>query len=115
MDFFKKNIIKAEGATLHEFNLKLSDTLQILNYSYTANGKIKNAKILFKNNLKLDFGAMISINIEQSIIKVILNKNEENSLVIEGRYKTNNSNYKKFKIKNNLKKKNWFNIGGKTK
>jgi hypothetical protein len=107
-DFFKKNIIKAEGATLHEFNLKLSDTLQILNYSYTANGKIKNAKILFKNNLKLDFfnNSINQLNIEQSIIKVILNKNEENSLVIEGRYKTNNSNYKKFKIKNNLKKKN---------
>ena len=51
-DFFNNNTINTKGTALHEFDLKLSNTLEILDYNYAVNGKIDEAKILLKNNFK---------------------------------------------------------------
>ena len=52
IDFFEKNTIKTRGTALHEFALELSSTLELLDYDYSTNGKIDEAKILFKENFK---------------------------------------------------------------
>ena len=108
LDFFNENSLSAEGSTLHEFDLILSKTLEVLDYNYIANGKIKKAKVLLKKSFKSNYfkNSVDQLNINESILKINLNKKNNNSLIIEGQYKTNNSGYKKFTIKNNLKKKN---------
>ena len=108
LDFFNENSLSAEGSTLHEFDLILSKTLEVLDYNYIANGKIKKAKVLLKKSFKSNYfkNSVDLLNINESILKINLNKKNKNSLIIEGQYKTNNSGYKKFTIKNNLKKKN---------
>ena len=107
LDFFNKNVLSAKGTALHEFDLKLNNTLKVLDYNYAANGEINEAKVLLKEDFKSDYFTkpINKIEIDKSILKVILNKKNKNSLIIEGQYKSNNSNYKKFKIKNNLNRK----------
>ena len=43
---------------------------------------------------------------EKTKLEINFNKNNNNSLTLDGLYSTDNSNYKKFKIKNNLNLKN---------
>lgn len=107
-DFFNNNTINTKGTALHEFDLKLSNTLEILDYNYAVNGKIDEAKILLKNNFKPKIleEAINKIYVEKTDLKININKKNKNSLNIEGQYKTNDSEYKKFKILNNLKMKN---------
>lgn len=108
IDFFEKNIIKTRGTALHEFALELSSTLELLDYDYSTNGKIDEAKILFKENFKPKIfeKAVKKILFEKTNFKINLNKKNKNSLILEGNYKTNNSEYKKLKVLNNLNFKN---------
>ena len=108
LDFFQKNIVEMKGTALHEFAFKLSNTLKVLNYDYSTDGKIEEAKILLKENIKSKIfeKTINTIYFQKTALKINLNKKNKNSLILEGNYKTNNSEYKKFKVLNNLNFKN---------
>ena len=100
LDFFQKNIVEMKGTALHEFAFKLSNTLKVLNYDYSTDGKIENIKSkIFEKTIN-------TIYFQKTALKINLNKKNKNSLILEGNYKTNNSEYKKFKVLNNLNFKN---------
>ena len=108
IEFFKENKIQIQGSLLHEFNLKINDSFKIIDYEYKSIGNILPSQIIlkkiFKNNFILE--PIKKILFEKSILEINLNKKKKNLLTVEGLYSTDGSNYKKFKIKNNLDKTN---------
>ena len=102
--FLEKNSIKITGTALQNFDLKLSNTLKVLDYDYSSTGKIEEAKILFKKELKpkiLDKG-INKIEVQKTDFKINFNKKDKNLINLEGNYKTNDSKFKNFKFTNNL-------------
>ena len=100
----EKNSIKITGTALQNFDLKLSNTLKVLDYDYSSTGKIEEAKILFKKELKpkiLDKG-INKIEVQKTDFKINFNKKDKNLINLEGNYKTNDSKFKNFKFTNNL-------------
>ena len=87
---FKKNKIDVKGSVLHVFSLKTNKFFKIIDYQYKSSGTISQAQVIFnKTKIEINF-----------------NKKNNNSLILDGFYSTNKPNFKKFKIKNNLSKKN---------
>tara|TARA_B100000780_G_scaffold268643_1_gene226765 strand:- start:2786 stop:4975 length:2190 start_codon:yes stop_codon:yes gene_type:complete len=108
LQFIKKNKIELQGLLLHEFNLKINDKFKIVDYNYKSNGNISESSIILKDifTSKLIEEPVRKILLEKTKLEINFNKNNNNSLTLDGLYSTDNSNYKKFKIKNNLNKKN---------
>ena len=76
----------------------------MLDYDYSSTGKIEEAKILFKKELKpkiLDKG-INKIEVQKTDFKINFNKKDKNLINLEGNYKTNDSKFKNFKFTNNL-------------
>ena len=107
VNFFKKLKIKTKGTLLHEFDLRISKNYKIIDYNYKSSGKILQSKIIFKKSFKNNFieGPVENILFKQTKLKINFNKKKKNSLILDGLYSTDSSNYKKFKIKNNLNQK----------
>ena len=106
--FFKENKIQVKGSLLHEFNLKINNNYKIVDYNYKSTGIISQSQLILNNVIKNQF---LKKEIKKVLFKKIkleirLNKKNKNLLLLDGLYSTNNSDYKKFKIRNNLKKKN---------
>ena len=106
--FFEENKVETKGALLHKFNLELNNNFKIINYDYQSSGKIIQSKIVLKDAFK---SSLIARSVKKILFKEIqleinLNKINKNSLIIDGLYSTDELIYKKFKIKNNLDKKN---------
>ena len=106
--FFEENKVETKGALLHKFNLELNNNFKITKYDYQSSGKIIQSKIVLKDAFK---SSLIARSVKKILFKEIqleinLNKINKNSLIIEGLYSTDELIYKKFKIKNNLDKKN---------
>lgn len=102
------NNIKLKGEFLNKFDLKLSDSLEILDYNYLLDGSILNSKLNLKNFFKSNifnhsFDKMFT---KKSVLKINLNKKKKNSLTLGGLYSFDNINFKNFVLKNNLKKNN---------
>jgi len=108
IEFFKENKIQIQGSLLHEFSLKINDSFKIIDYEYKSIGNISQSQIILKKNFKNNFipEPIKKILFEKSILEINLNKKKKNLLTVEGLYSTDGSNYKKFKIKNNLDKTN---------
>ncbi len=107
-NFFLKNKIETEGSVLHEFNLIINNNFKIIDYNFKSSGKILKSKIILKNIFKnkLIDKPIKKILFEEIKLKINFNKSNKNLLMLDGFYSTDGSNYKKFKIKNNLKKNN---------
>jgi len=106
--FLKENKIKTEGSLLHEFSFKINKNFKIIDYDYASSGDIFQSQITLKNNLKANFfeKPIKIIFIEKSNLKINYNSKNKNMLLFDGLYTTDGSNYKKFKIKHNLIRKN---------
>jgi len=107
-NFFFKNKIETEGSVLHEFDIIINNNFKIIDYNFKSSGKILKSKIILKNIFKnkLIDKPIKKILFEEIKLKINFNKSNKNLLMLDGFYSTDGSNYKKFKIKNNLKKNN---------
>ena len=113
INFFSDNLIKTKGDSLHQFDIKLDKTLKVIDYNYTATGKISDSEIILGQDLKSNIisNAIKKIFFKKINFEINYNKKEKNLLSASGLYKTNKSNFKNFKFNNNLKKINsLFNI-----
>jgi len=106
--FLKENKIKTQGSLFHIFNLKISNNFKIIDYNYKSNGNISQSHVILKNDLKNTFirKPIKKILFEKIKLEIILDKQNKNSLLLDGFYNLGGSNYKKFKVKHNLNKKN---------
>ena len=105
--FFKLNKIQTQGTLLHEFNLKTNSSFKIIDYEYKSSGNILQSQIILKDSFKNKFleKPVKKILFDRTKLEINFNKKNKNSLIFDGMYSTDESNYKKFKIKNNLNKK----------
>ena len=104
---FKNNKIETQGSLLHDFNLKIDKNFKIVDYNYKSKGNILQSKIILKKNFKINYleKPVKKILFEKIKLEINFNKENKNSLLLNGFYSFGNSNYNKFKIKNNLNKK----------
>ena len=93
---------------LHDFNLKINDNFKVLDYNYKSSGNILQTKVFLKYDFKNKFleKSIKKIFFEKTKLEITFNKKNKNSLLFNGFYSLDNSNYKKFKIKHNLREKN---------
>ena len=105
--FFEENKVEAQGSLIHDFNLKINNNYKIVDYDYKSNGYILQAELILKKIIKNNFlkKEIKKILFDKTKLEVRINK-KKNLLLFNGVYSTDNSNYKKFKIKNNLNLKN---------
>ena len=105
---FKEYKIYAKGSLLHEFNLKVNNRFKIINYEYRSNGNILESQVNLKKAFKNKFfiKPIKKIIFKENKLAINLSKQNKNQFLIEGLYSTGGLNYKKYIIKNNLKKKN---------
>ena len=105
--FFEENKVEAQGSLIHDFNLKINNNYKIVDYDYKSNGYILQAELILKKIIKNNFlkKDIKKILFDKTKLEVKINK-KKNLLLFNGVYSTDNSNYKKFKIKNNLNLKN---------
>jgi len=105
---FKEYKINAKGSLLHEFNLKVNNRFKIINYEYRSNGNILESQVNLKKAFKNKFfiKPIKKIIFKENKLAINLSKQNKNQFLIEGLYSTGGLNYKKYIIKNNLKKKN---------
>ena len=108
--FFKLNKINIQGTLLHEFNLKINNSFKAIDYEYKSSGDILESEIILKDSFKNRFieKPINQILFDKTKLEINLNKKDKNSLIFDGMYSTDESSYKRFKIKNNLNKKNQF-------
>jgi hypothetical protein len=101
---FKNNKIETQGSLLHDFNLKIDKNFKIVDYNYKSKGNILQSKIILKKNFKINYleKPVKKILFEKIKLEINFNKENKNSLLLNGFYSFGNSNYNKFKIKNNL-------------
>ena len=105
--FFEENKVEAQGSLIHDFNLKINNNYKIVDYDYKSNGYILQAELILKKIIKNNFlkKEIKKILFDKTKLEVRINK-KKNLLLFKGGYSTDNSNYKKFKIRNNLNLKN---------
>ena len=106
--FFKGNKIKIEGSMLHDFDLKINNNFKITDYNYKSSGNIPRSEVILKKNFKNSFlkKSVNKILLENIKLKVIFSQKNKNLILFDGLYSLDNSGYLKFKVKNNLNKKN---------
>lgn len=105
---YLKNKIKVSGDVSGNFQLKLSNTLKVFDYSISIDTKINKAEINLRDPLRslILEDDVKDIKFNQTNAIVILKKNKKNNLDINGFYSFNNNNNKnKFNIKNIFNKK----------
>ena len=105
--FFEKNKVETQGILLHEFNLKIDNSLKVLDYEYKSTGNIPKSHLILKNELVSDYieNPIKKIFFKKTKAEIHLSKKNKKLLLLEGMYSTNGSSYNKFKIQNNLNKK----------
>jgi hypothetical protein len=105
----QKNKISIDGKLLNEFKIELSQSLELKNYTYKLSGNIQDSVIKldkpFKNNIIIP--KVENINFKKTNINFKYNKENKNSILIEGQFSINkNDKFNKFKIINSFNKKN---------
>jgi len=108
LKFLEKNKVNIQGTVLHKFNLKFNDNFKLIDYDYKSSGNIAESQIILKDNFKSNFieKPINEISFSKTNFEINFNKKDHNLLMFEGLYSTGNSDYKKFKINNDLNKKN---------
>ncbi len=87
----------------HILNIRLDNTLKVLDYRYSSKGKIDSFSYNL-NILKNDFliNDIKSIELNQSDIEINYNSDKNYTLFSKGKYKLNNGNLQNFELTNNL-------------
>ena len=108
VNFLIDNKIKIQGSINHNFNLKIDNNFKIIDYDYKSRGNITQSEVILTKDLKNNFikKSLKKILFEKIKLEFDLNKKNKNSLLFEGFYSLDNTNYKKFKVSGNLNKKN---------
>lgn len=106
--FLNENQIEAQGSLLHEFNLIIDNRFKIIDYAYKSKGSISNSSVILKKAFKNNIieKKIKKVLFKKTKLEMVLNKSINNLLSLNGLYSTDNSNYKKFKVSNNLSEKN---------
>ena len=108
VNFLIDNKIKIQGSINHNFNLKIDNNFKIIDYDYKSRGNITQSEVILTKDLKNNFikKSLKKILFEKIKLEFDLNKKNKNSLLFEGFYSLDNTNYKKFKVSGNLNKNN---------
>ena len=104
---FLDNEILIKGNLLNQFNLKFSQDLELKNFNYNLTGSLKETDIKLNKDLNISFfeKKINQLNLKDTNIKFNLNKENKNSLSLEGLLSLNDKNkYKKYKLKNSFSK-----------
>jgi hypothetical protein len=106
--FFEKNRINAQGSLLHSFTLKIDKNFKLIDYDYKLRGNILESQIILKDSFKSNFieKPIDKILISKINLKINLNKENKNLLMLDGLYNLGGLENKKFKITHDLNKKN---------
>ena len=98
LESYKNFVINGTSQIL--FEVKFDNTLKIIDYHLTASGNIKDSDIKFEKPKKYAFlkKDIDNLNLEKSEFKLILKNNKKNSVNINGSYKLNNNELKKFDL-----------------
>ena len=105
----QKNKISIDGKLLNEFKIELSQSLELKNYTYKLSGNIQDSVIKLDKPLKnnIIIPKVENINFKKTNINFKYNKENKNSILIEGQFSINkNDKFNKFKIINSFNKKN---------
>jgi len=109
IEFLKKNKINAQGTLLHIFSLKIDENFKLIDYEYKSTGSISESQIDLKETLKINFidKPISKILISNTNLEINLSKKNNNLLMFDGLYNLGRGlKYKKFRITNDLSKKN---------
>jgi len=108
LKFLEENKINIQGNLLHKFNLKINENFKLIDYDYKSSGNISDSQIILKDNFKSNFieKPINKISFSKTKLEINVNKKSQNLLMLDGLYNTGDSGYKKFKINNDLNKKN---------
>ena len=106
--FLERNKVKAQGSLLHKFLFTIDENFKLIDYEYKSNGSISESQIILKDVFKSSFfeKQIRKITISKTNLEVNLNKKNKNLLTIDGLYNLGFSENKKFRITNNLNRKN---------
>ena len=107
--FFKEHKTEIKGILHHEFNLKLDSSFKVVDYSYKSKGDISESKLILKDSFGNKFieKPIKQILFDKISTEINLKKNKKYIFSLDGLYSTSGSSYKKFKIQNNLKNKDY--------
>ena len=105
---FQKNKTNITGNFKNNFSFNLSQSLELIDYSYNLSGEVKDFEIKLdkgkKNNLFEE--EFKSLSFKDSKIELKLKNNKKNDLNFNGKYAINdNKNYKKFDSRSVFNKK----------
>ena len=104
--FFDKKIL-IKGNLLNQFNLEFSKNLELKNFNYNLTGSLKETDIKFNKDLDIAFfeQKLNQLNLKETNIKFELNKQNKNSVSLEGLFSLNGKDkYEKYKLKNSFSK-----------
>jgi len=106
--FLERNKVKAQGSLLHKFLFTIDENFKLIDYEYKSNGSVSESQIILKDVFKSSFveKQIRKITISKTNLEVNLNKKNKNLLIIDGLYNLGSSENKKFRITNNLNRKN---------
>ena len=106
LDQFKDILVDAK--LTNKFELKLSNTLELLDYKINFNSNLSESKFTLDENFESTIleKTISQIEFDKTDLKINLNKKNNNFFSLKGQYKTNNSKFSNFEIKNNFKKNN---------
>ncbi len=90
------------GKIRSAFEIKFDETLKLIDYQAEASGNIKKSDITFKKSKKYLFlkNEINNFGLEKTEFKINFNKDQKNSINIEGLYKANDNLLQKFVFKN---------------
>jgi len=108
LSFLEKKKINSEGTLIHKFYLKFDENFKLINYDYKSSGNISKSEIILKDIFKSEFieKPIKKISISKTNLKINLNHNKKNLIVLDGFYDFGTQENKKFKITYALNKKN---------
>ena len=108
INFLNKSKVSAQGSLLHEFKLKIDENFKLIDYDYKSSGNISESEIVFKESFKSSFikKQINKILISKTNLEIDLKKNKKKLLTLDGFYNLGGKVNKKFKVINDLNKKN---------
>ena len=88
---FFDNKILIKGNLLNQFNLEFSKNLELKNFNYNLTGSLKETDIKFNKDLDIAFfeQKLNQLNLKETNIKFELNKQNKNSVSLEGLFSLN--------------------------
>ena len=105
---FQKNQTEITGNFTNNFSLKLSESLEITDYSYNLSGTINSLELKFDQNKKNNLfqKEIKTLNFKDSKVQLKLKKNKKNNFNSNGKYLINKkNNYENFDLKSYFSEK----------